>query len=86
MSSSEMIEAAVLGVPFIAAVVYLVVELADLKIWWNKRRNSAPSSFHKGDDPGARHRPIGDTWPQRRRAEAEEEWKKALEKNHDADS
>jgi hypothetical protein len=70
-----MIEAAVLGVPFIAAVVYLVVELADLKIWWNKRKK-----------PPERPPGIGTTWPQHRRAEAEKEWRRALEKNHDADS
>jgi len=70
-----MIEAAVLGVPFIAAVVYLVVELADLKIWWNKRK--------RPPEPPKRKPGVGDTWPDDRRAEAEDDWHDMLGKRHD---
>lgn len=68
-----MIEAFLFGVPFVAALVYLVVEALELNIWWRKRR--VP------DDPP---RPgLGDTWPEHRRDEAAEEWERALERGCD---
>lgn len=65
-----MIEAALLGVPFVAAIVYLVVEIFDFKIWWNKRRHPEPPERKPG---------VGDTWPDHRRAEAEDRWRKMLD-------
>jgi hypothetical protein len=67
-----MIEAALIGVPFVAAIVYLVVEFFDLKIWWNKRRHPEPPKRPPG---------MGDTWPEHRRAEAEERWRKMIDKD-----
>jgi hypothetical protein len=69
-----MTEAIVLGVPLVAAIVYLVVELAELNIWWRKRKQ-----------PPKRPPGVGTTWPQPARADAEHEWRKALDKNKETD-
>ena len=84
-----MIEAALIGVPFVAAVVYLVAEWFIFRTWLNKRKQpppGEPQSWHwkPGDRPP--QRPIGDTWPDDKRADAEDRWRKALEKAHDTDS
>jgi len=66
---SHWVEAMLLGVPFIAAVVYLVVEIFDFKIWWNKRKQVPP-----------RLPSLGDTWPLEQQMKAEEEWSRMMEK------
>jgi hypothetical protein len=48
--------------------VYLVIEIFDFKIWWNKRKQ-----------PPERKPGLGDTWPDERRAEAEDRWRKMLD-------
>lgn len=67
-----MIEGIVVGVPLIAAIVYLVIEVLDLKVWWNKKRIPP-------EEPPPAPGGVGETWPDNRRAEAEEEWRKLLE-------
>jgi hypothetical protein len=49
------IEAFVLGVPFVAALVYLVVEVCELNVWWRRTRTPPPS-------PSSPDR--GDPWPE----------------------
>lgn len=68
-----MIEAFVLGVPFAAAMVYLLVEVFELNVWWRRRREPEP--------PPVRPPGIGETWPESRRVEAAEEWERALERD-----
>lgn len=70
-----MVEGFVVGVPLIAAVVYLVIEVLDLKIWWNKKRTPPDEP----PSPGG----VGETWPEHRRAEAEDEWRKLFGRDHD---
>lgn len=70
IAAAVVLEAALVGIPLVAAIVYLVVELLDLKVWWNRRRN-----------PERPERPpsLGDTWPSERRTEAEDTWRKMLD-------
>jgi hypothetical protein len=50
------IEAFVLGVPFVAALVYLVVEVCELNVWWRRTRTPPPRS----SPPPER----GEPWPE----------------------
>jgi len=69
------VEATLLGVPFVAAVVYLVIECFDFKVWWNKRRQPPP--------PPEYHPRLQDNWPDYRQMEAEDEWERMLQDRQD---
>jgi hypothetical protein len=71
------VEVASIVVCLIAAIVYLVVEVFDFRIWWNKRRTPKVPSWKRKSEV----KPRGDTWPDDKRDEAEVEWRKALEKD-----
>jgi hypothetical protein len=70
------VEATLLGVPFIAAVIYLVVEILDFKIWWNKRRQPKPPPEYAPR--------MKDTWPDYKEMECADEWERMLEDRQDA--
>jgi len=78
-----MIEAALIGVPFVAAVIYLALEAFYFRTWLNKRKQPPPGEATSYHWPEGKRPPLGDTWPDDKRAEAEDRWRKALEKNHD---
>jgi hypothetical protein len=69
-------EATVIGVPFIAAVVYLVIELGDLKVWWKQHRQPKP--------PPEYHPRMKDTWPDHMEMECSDEWERMLEEPHES--
>ena len=47
------------------------VELFDFRIWWNKKRTPELPSWKRKSEV----KPRGDTWPEDKRAEAEEKWR-----------
>jgi hypothetical protein len=67
------IEATSIVVCLVAAVIYLVIEVFDLRVWWCRRRTPP--------DPPKRPPGIGETWPEDRREEAEEHWRRMLDED-----
>lgn len=65
-----------LGVPFAAALVYLIVEVFELNLWWRRRREPEPPP----EPPTHRRIGVGDTWPEDRLVEAADEWERALDR------
>ena len=78
--NAHVVEAVVLGVPFVAAIVYLVVEIFDFKVWWNRRRNPPQAPKRK-----TKTKPLGDTWPDEAREEAKDKWREMLYRRDDGE-
>ena len=67
-----MIESAAFAVTVVAAIVYLIAELLEFGLWRRRRRERLQQFLDR--PPG-----LGDTWPDDRREEAEENWRQMLE-------